>query len=104
MPRSAAMSVSRTCRSGRKAGGTGSSALSQKLKEIFEFENEEEVIEGMRINSGVVLRINLPSSEYPCWLLQSVLLQGYLYITAKHICFYAYLPKKSVSMSNKLTK
>ena len=35
--------------------------------------------------------------EYPCWLLQSVLLQGYMYITDKHICFYAYLPKKSVS-------
>lgn len=38
---------------------------------------------------------NLP--EYPCWLLQSVLLQGYMYITLNHICFYAYLPKKSVS-------
>lgn len=29
--------------------------------------------------------------------MQSVLLQGYMYITAKHICFYAYLPKKAVS-------
>lgn len=37
------------------------------------------------------------SSEYRCWLLQSVLLQGYLYITQYHICFYAYLPKKNVS-------
>jgi sterol 3beta-glucosyltransferase len=27
--------------------------------------------------------------------LQSVLLQGYMYITSKHICFYAYLPKKT---------
>jgi sterol 3beta-glucosyltransferase len=26
-----------------------------------------------------------------------VLLQGYIYITSKHICFYAYLPKKAVS-------
>lgn len=26
-----------------------------------------------------------------------MLLQGYIYITAKHICFYAYLPKKAVS-------
>lgn len=25
------------------------------------------------------------------------MLQGYLYITSKHICFYAYLPKKAVS-------
>lgn len=36
-------------------------------------------------------------TEYPCWLMQSVLLQGYLYITHRHICFYAYLPKRSVS-------
>lgn len=61
-----------------QAEETGPSALAQKLKEIFEFEHPEEVVQ-----------------EYPCWLLQSVLLQGYLYITAKHICFYAYLPKKS---------
>ncbi|MCJ1312147.1 Sterol 3-beta-glucosyltransferase [Agyrium rufum] len=52
--------------------------LSTRLMEIFGFEEPEEVI-----------------SEYPCWLLQSVLLQGYMYITANHICFYAYLPKKS---------
>jgi len=35
--------------------------------------------------------------EYPCWLLKSVLLQGYMYITTRHVCFYAYLPKKGVS-------
>lgn len=36
--------------------------------------------------------------EYPCWYMQSVLLQGYMYITQAHVCFYAYLPKKSVSI------
>lgn len=63
--------------------------LSTRLMEIFGFENPEEVI-----------------SEYPCWLLQSVLLQGYMYITAKHICFYAYLPKSShtVAKSGYLSK
>ncbi|ORY58906.1 uncharacterized protein BCR38DRAFT_71930 [Pseudomassariella vexata] len=65
-------------RRGGEATNAGPSALAQKLKEIFEFDHAEEVIE-----------------EYPCWLLQSVLLQGYMYITAKHICFYAYLPKKA---------
>ncbi|KAG6188188.1 Sterol 3-beta-glucosyltransferase [Claviceps purpurea] len=55
-----------------------SSALAKRLMEIFQFDEPEQVIE-----------------EYPCWLLQSVLLQGFLYITAKHICFYAYLPKKA---------
>ncbi|KAG8529246.1 uncharacterized protein KY384_005881 [Bacidia gigantensis] len=65
------------------------SALVLRLKEIFGFEEAEEVI-----------------AEYPCWLLQSVLLQGYMYITSKHICFYAYLPKKSdlVSKSGYLSK
>ncbi|KAF2495161.1 UDP-glucose:sterol glycosyltransferase [Lophium mytilinum] len=51
--------------------------LAQRLMEIFEFDSLEEVI-----------------SEYPCWLLQSILLQGYMYITQRHICFYAYIPKK----------
>ncbi|QPG95439.1 Sterol 3-beta-glucosyltransferase [Epichloe festucae Fl1] len=58
--------------------GDESSALVKRLMEIFEFDEPEQVIE-----------------EYPCWLLQSVLLQGFLYITAKHVCFYAYLPKKA---------
>ena len=52
--------------------------LSGQLKIIFGFEDPEDVI-----------------AEYPCWLTQSVLLQGYMYITQKHICFYAYAPKKS---------
>ncbi|EEA20717.1 UDP-glucose:sterol glycosyltransferase [Talaromyces marneffei ATCC 18224] len=49
-----------------------------RLKEIFGFENPEPVI-----------------GEYPCWLMQNVALQGYMYITEGHICFYAYLPQKS---------
>ncbi|KAL8900563.1 MAG: hypothetical protein Q9192_001007 [Flavoplaca navasiana] len=53
-------------------------ALAARLMEIFGFQTPEEVL-----------------SEYPCWLMQSVLLQGYMYITQAHICFYAYLPKKS---------
>ncbi|KAM0257029.1 hypothetical protein ACHAQJ_004624 [Trichoderma viride] len=64
-------------------------ALAKKLMEIFEFDEPERVIE-----------------EYPCWLLKSVLLQGFLYITSKHICFYAYLPKKTqtVAKSGYLSK
>jgi len=56
----------------------GPTELSKRLKDIFLFDEPEEVIE-----------------EYPCWLLQHVLLQGYMYITTKHIAFYAYLPKKA---------
>ncbi|KAK3690460.1 sterol 3-beta-glucosyltransferase [Podospora appendiculata] len=71
------------------AGETGPTELAKKLKEIFEFDEPEEVVE-----------------EYPCWLLQHVLLQGYMYITARHIAFYAYLPKKAheVAKSGYLAK
>ncbi|MCJ1404267.1 Sterol 3-beta-glucosyltransferase [Xylographa trunciseda] len=67
----------------------GTTTLVTRLKEIFGFAMPEEVI-----------------SEYPCWLLQSVLLQGYMYITDHHICFYAYLPKKSniIAKSGYLSK
>ncbi|KAF8475954.1 hypothetical protein BDZ91DRAFT_818398 [Kalaharituber pfeilii] len=51
--------------------------LAIKLKEIFGFLEPERVI-----------------SEYPCWLLKSALLRGYMYITIRHVCFYAYLPKR----------
>ena len=30
--------------------------------------------------------------EYACWLVLSVLLKGYLYVTEKHLCFYSALP------------
>ncbi|KAB8293431.1 hypothetical protein EYC80_007746 [Monilinia laxa] len=59
-------------------GDSSPDSLAERLMEIFKFESPEDVIE-----------------EYPCWLMKSVLLQGYMYITTKHICFYAYLPKKS---------
>jgi sterol 3beta-glucosyltransferase len=67
-------------------GDSGPTELAKKLAEIFHFDQPEEVIE-----------------EYPCWLLQHVLLQGYMYITARHIAFYAYLPKKAVRICTNLT-
>ncbi|KAJ4303770.1 Sterol 3-beta-glucosyltransferase [Kalmusia sp. IMI 367209] len=69
--------------------GKATVSLANRLQQIFEFEELEEVI-----------------SEYPCWLLQSILLQGYMYITQKHICFYAYIPKKhhDVSKTGYLSK
>ncbi|GAB7360954.1 hypothetical protein MBLNU230_g0937t1 [Neophaeotheca triangularis] len=66
----------------REAGEEVKSAepptLDQTLRDIFQFDEVEKVL-----------------SEYPCWYLQSVLLQGYMYITEKHVCFYAYLQRKS---------
>lgn len=84
-----AQSSSTRSRHGSSAGKTKSAeplTLAQRLQQIFEFDQAEEVI-----------------SEYPCWLLQSILLQGYMYITQKHICFYAYIPKKHVSAQDFLT-
>lgn len=54
------------------------SLLSTRLMEMFGFQKPEKVV-----------------VEYACALLQSMLLQGYMYVTEGHICFYAYLPKKS---------
>ncbi|KAF7586947.1 Sterol 3-beta-glucosyltransferase [Aspergillus hancockii] len=52
--------------------------LSVRLKEMFRFEKPEKVL-----------------VEYACSLLQNILLQGYMYVTEGHICFYAYLPRKT---------
>ncbi|KAL4872368.1 sterol 3-beta-glucosyltransferase [Aspergillus spectabilis] len=53
------------------------SPLSLRLMEMFGFDAPEKVV-----------------VEYPCSLLQDMLLQGYMYVTQGHICFYAYLPRK----------
>ena len=66
-----------------RAESSPATLLATRLKEIFGFETPETVI-----------------AEYPCWLLQSVLLQGYLYLTRNHVCFYAYLPRKSHVIAN----
>ena len=78
-------SSGRRSRLGSSAGVAKSEepgTLAKRIQHIFEFDEVEEVI-----------------SEYPCWLLQSILLQGYMYITQRHVCFYAYIPKKHVSPS-----
>lgn len=73
---------SRTDSSGGFEKSKSPVTLAKRLQQIFEFDEIEEVI-----------------SEYPCWLLQSILLQGYMYITQRHICFYAYIPKKHHEVS-----
>lgn len=70
--------TSNTERARARAESSPATLLATRLKDIFNFDRPETVV-----------------AEYPCWLLQSVLLQGYLYLTRHHICFYAYLPKKT---------
>ncbi|PWN53812.1 UDP-Glycosyltransferase/glycogen phosphorylase [Violaceomyces palustris] len=33
-------------------------------------------------------------STHSCWMFRSVLLQGHVYLTSGHLCFYAYLPRR----------
>jgi sterol 3beta-glucosyltransferase len=68
---------------------TDTRPLPQVIADIFSFTEAEEVV-----------------AEYPCWYLQNVLLQGYMYITLRHVCFYAYLQKRTndVEKSGQLGK
>lgn len=90
----------RKSRHGSTSSGTKGKTqvtLAYRLQQIFEFDDLEEVISGKSQASPFDCMLILTCVEYPCWLLQSILLQGYMYITQKHICFYAYIPKKHVS-------
>lgn len=51
--------------------------LAQKLQEVFNLPSAETVL-----------------AEYPSWLFRSILLQGFLYLTERHLCFYAYIKGK----------
>lgn len=53
--------------------------LAEKLQEVFGLKQLEDVV-----------------AEMPCWLLRSVLLQGYMYLTSAHICFFAHMPSREV--------
>nr|GAT43674.1 UDP-glucose:sterol glycosyltransferase [Mycena chlorophos] len=67
--------------------------LAEKLKQVFELDGIEEVW-----------------AEMPCWLLRSVLLQGYMYLTNSYLCFFAHMPTredqvlKSGSLNKKATR
>jgi hypothetical protein len=37
-------------------------------------------------------------TEFPCWLVRSVLLKGYIYVTEHHVCFYSALPSVPVCL------
>ncbi|KAF2422412.1 hypothetical protein EJ08DRAFT_653109 [Tothia fuscella] len=79
---STAQDLQDMAKSTSQKSSVGSGTLAKRLMDIFGFDEPENVI-----------------SEWPCWLLQSVLVQGFLYVTQKHICFYAYLPKKATNVA-----
>ncbi|EKM60815.1 glycosyltransferase family 1 protein [Phanerochaete carnosa HHB-10118-sp] len=51
--------------------------LAEKLREVFDVPGIQEVI-----------------AEMPCWLLRSILLQGYMYLTDSCLCFFAHMPSR----------
>ncbi|KAH8120518.1 UDP-Glycosyltransferase/glycogen phosphorylase [Phellopilus nigrolimitatus] len=51
--------------------------LAEKLKDVFGLDEISEVV-----------------AELPCWLLRSVLLQGYMFLTNSHLCFFAHMPSR----------
>lgn len=51
--------------------------LLQQLKDVFQLDAAETLL-----------------LAQPCWLFRSLLLQGHLYLTSGHVCFYAYLPSR----------
>ncbi|WVQ85442.1 hypothetical protein IAT38_007607 [Cryptococcus sp. DSM 104549] len=51
--------------------------LAKRLMDVFGLEEREEVLEEMK-----------------CWLLRSIMLKGYMYLTRQHICFFAKMPNK----------
>jgi sterol 3beta-glucosyltransferase len=57
--------------------------LVKAVAEIFNFDAPEDV-----------------KAVWSCAYLEKVLLQGHLYVTAKHICFYAYLRKKGAVLKS----
>ncbi|KZT22136.1 glycosyltransferase family 1 protein [Neolentinus lepideus HHB14362 ss-1] len=67
--------------------------LANKLKDVFDLDGIDEVL-----------------AEIPCWLLRSILLQGYMFLTNSHLCFFAHMPSrenqtlKSGSLSKKAQK
>jgi sterol 3beta-glucosyltransferase len=70
------LTVRRTSRGESEPGEKGD-MLVKTVAKIFNFDVPEEVL-----------------AVWSCWYLEKVLLQGHLYVTSKHICFYAYLKKK----------
>lgn len=64
---------------GESPAENGSTAMGEKLKLAFELNNAESF-----------------KGEYACWLIKSVLLKGFMYLTDNHILFYAALPEQQL--------
>jgi len=68
---------SRSSTLARRKNSRRKEKLAEKLEDIFHLGVKEDVV-----------------GEFTCWLFRSILLQGRLFLTKGHICFYSYLAKK----------
>lgn len=59
-------------------------SFAREVQKMFKFEEMEEII-----------------AEYRCSLVQNLDILGHLFLTKRHICFYAYLPQMSVKVAAK---
>ncbi|KAH9081951.1 hypothetical protein EDB83DRAFT_2503137 [Lactarius deliciosus] len=69
--RSGSTSTVKTVKLNRRA------RLAEKLADVFDINGINEVV-----------------AEMPCWLMRSVLLQGYMYLTNSYLCFFAHMPSR----------
>lgn len=72
--------------------------LGQKLMEVFGLPEREEVLEEMRCwllrSISEFVSHDLDWFERPTY---NIVLKGYMYLTARHICFFAHMPDREVS-------
>ena len=72
--------------------------LSAKLQEVFGLQEREEVLDELRcwLLRSVSELTGLEPSEYGI-LADFEVLKGYMYLTSRHICFFAHMPDREVS-------
>ena len=69
----------------------GSEAANAKLRKLFDLPEDEHIVTG---NSD--LRLASLMEEFPAWLVKNVMIQGYMLVTERHICYFAALPRTDV--------
>jgi sterol 3beta-glucosyltransferase len=61
----------------------------EKMRELFELPSAEMIKTGWHSSFRLMV-------EFPAWLVKNVMIQGYMCLTEKHICFFAQLPRTNV--------
>ena len=73
--------------------------LAARVAEVFGLAAAEDIIAGLYCLIQGDRSHTDSGAEMPCWLVQNVVVNGRIYVTQKHVCFYAFLPRKTVCQS-----